>query len=582
MDDSAPELVRAREEDEARPASVARYRLGDLAVFNGLLNKEHLEECLAIQADLGRRGLRLRLGKILLLKFYVDRPSLTALLKAQVEGAGLPLDRADLAIEVVKFRPEEQTALARRIHEGRLVSPGEIDQAVELQVCLAEHGIDLEVGEVLLEMGVISRDVVMECLERRTIARKRLPKIAVEEEAPDILDELENSGFQRAIEERVAPERLREARRFRLGRLAVLKGGVAKDEIVHSLVLQLRLKELGVRKRLGEILVDRGVLVPAALARLLEIQKRNLSRIRWSDQAEGLGLTEEDRQLARALIDNEILAEDQVRECCYVQEVMAKLGLAAPLSEVLTDKEYMDADVVAAIERGLAGASSLAEPGEAAAGGRSGRLQQAYEEILSHARFKHLVTSQFRRVDLTEFRPPVRGDSIRARPRREALRTWFATLAVSGPAVAITLFAWFLPHLLEAPPLPPSPPRPSRKPVATYDTAGDESLAGDSSLSLEGRVQELAVYAARGDGSNPGSFDFILTAGNRHYVVRGELAPGGRSDEELERLANEGASLRVRGRFRKDDALPPSPLPDGTWTKEYVALESWEVAGKTP
>ncbi|MBI4612461.1 MAG: hypothetical protein HY720_02520 [Planctomycetes bacterium] len=587
----APEIVRLEEPDaRSAPARGPLYRVGELAVYNGLLTQCQLDECLKIQEGVALLGLYLRLGKVLLLKFYLDRPGLTALLKAQVEGRGLPLDRADLDVDVLKFTQAEHEELVERVRERKLVSPETIDRAIEIQAYLAEQGIDLELGEILVEMGFLSKSAVDDILASRTRIRRRLGRdaTALADASP-----VEDSGVQRAVDVSIDPERLAEVRRFRLGRLAALKGAVPADRVRECLGIQIRLKELGVVKRLGEIFVEKGYLQVPELARLLAVQKRNLSRIRWVDPSESLGRTENDRLLAGALVENSILPEEEVRECCYVQRILSGLGLEETLAEVLVDKEYMDAEVVAAIGRGLGAPDAERAPGEE--GERNRRLRKAYGEILSHARFKHLVTIGFERPDLAgAAAKSVRTAALRSAPTRRS-RIVANSLAAIGSlaAVGVTLLVFFLPYLLEAPPLPPSPPRAPRQVEARYDLpARDGAVAEepppgsgspesespeDSSppeLALEGRIEELAFYPPLAAGQD-GVFDFILIAEATYYVVRGPYRQGEPVVSDLERRASAGGAVRVRGVFRRrDDGAPASPLPDGTWTREFLDFQS--------
>ncbi|MBI4618132.1 MAG: hypothetical protein HY720_31320 [Planctomycetes bacterium] len=559
-------------EEAERPA--ARVRLGELATFNRILTEAQVGECIEIQGELANDGLRLHLGQIFLLKHYVDRANLAALLRAQSEANRTPIEKVD----VLKLSPAEHETLLARVRERGLLSPEKEAECARIHTVLGRRGIDLDLGDVYLLRGDVPRDLLRDLVERRSGQWRRGSGLEREETLPDPAEGLfrEGAATLRAAEERIASGVRARVRRFRLGQLAVFEGRAKERQVRECLAIQMRLQELGVSWRLGETLVEKGYLLPADVDSLLALQRRNLSRIDWTDLAGEEALSGEDQEFARLLIDREILTTDEVRECCYVQRLLRELGMGEPLADVIADRELLDREVVDPLRRSLAREPESRPSGREAGQGdvlRSKALRAAYQEILSHARYRFIETARVERKELAAALRCQDGPTLRATiPRRRIpARFWAAPAGIGFLVVAGAL--WATPPLLESQPLPPEPARAAGPPLALPSGVPEETIE------VEGTVHEFAVYPP-GPGSERGTYDFLLGSSGLWYVVRGVIEPRSPAvTRKLQDLERSGAQIAVRGTLLRDAKGPLAPLPDGTWTHEYIEIESWTRAG---
>ncbi|MBI4612368.1 MAG: hypothetical protein HY720_02050 [Planctomycetes bacterium] len=318
-------------------------RLGELAVHNRLLTPERLAECLGLQDRLAALGYFVRLGQILVEKHYLGRPALSALLRAQRRVGGKGASQADTTVGGIRLAPADQELLAERLEKKEAMPPDSISACREIEAALQKGGIEKHWTELALELGYITTAQATILLEHPEQVRTGSFQRFGPEDA-------ENSGFQPRVEALLDPELLKKSRELRIGRLAIAKGFASREKVEECLGIQVLLKELGVNKRLGEILFRKEYLTGPALARLLDLQARQLSSIRWAECArEERPADPEDRALAELLVARGHLTQDEIRECFHVQRVMREMGFDRNLKMVVADKEFLPRRVVEAI-----------------------------------------------------------------------------------------------------------------------------------------------------------------------------------------------------------------------------------------
>ncbi len=311
-------------------------KLGELAVDAELASREEVLEGLAFQEDLAAIGLSFRIGRILLALGYLDRSMLFALLAAQaeanggkfvdssVESAGWPgLTNASLA-----------AVLARRVDEGTLER---IRCAVEL---LGAHGLESGLAEILVESSLLSPE------EATRIEADSPGAPSREGEAPDLL---EDSGLLVPLDEGDGSDRSRRYLDARFGRLAVRHGILAEEVVRDALYAQVLVREMGLSRCLGELLVARGALDDAARRRILDLQAGERADIRWSEDGSARLEGEEEVDLARRLVEEGHLSAEAVDECLFVRSVMRGFGIERDLVGVLRDRRMLDKEVLKAL-----------------------------------------------------------------------------------------------------------------------------------------------------------------------------------------------------------------------------------------
>ena len=400
----------------------ADRRLGEIAVLNGSIDSAQLEECISIQSQMAERGFRMRLGKILIEKYYIDRITLAALLRAQAQQRGLRLDDVDTSVDQIKFTPREHDLVVERVRESKVLSPERADECFDIQFALEQLGIDKQLAEVGIEQGYITRDLVSDILDRRGSAPP--PLVQEEPEEEEVVPEGGDSGILEAVQARIDSESLQMSRQFRFGKIAEEKELATEDQIKDGLYVQFRLKEMGVIKRIGDVLVEKSVLRPPDVRRILQLQKQRIGRVRWSDLAQ-LGETDPaDADLARALLESGLLGQEEIEECRYVQKALGDLGAPRRLGQVVWEKELVERKFIQELEGDLAAAA------ETSLEGRQGRaLDTACYELLPSMGSQD---GQPEESAVSEVSRPTRVSQrvVYSRSRRRGVGRWIAFIFV--------------------------------------------------------------------------------------------------------------------------------------------------------
>ncbi|MBI4615076.1 MAG: hypothetical protein HY720_15795 [Planctomycetes bacterium] len=402
----------------ASPArNTKNWGIGDLAVYNRLLRPEHLEECRKIQAAMAEAGFPIPLGQILIEKYYLDQAAVRALIRARSEMGDSNFDPTSERVNIVKLTAPEHEVLVERIRAQKLVPPERIDQCFDIQCRLGEFGIDKQLGEILLERGDVPQEAIEDILKSHLKAKARLTKEYVRGAAgePAVEDsDTVHAAIKRGSQQFALPEN----KRLLFGRIAVEKGIVPSEQVEECLFIQFKLKELGVIKRLGEVLVEKRYLQKPDVKRILALQKQAHGKIKWIDKNLTVSQNRDDVLLQKTLLDNQILGPEEVNECIYVQQVMKKLGLVKSLAAVIVDKEYLDKDIVRSIlkehRRVLEEAGRKVEDEKKDVAERSAagfvfadvKLKEAYLDIIASKKFDQ---TQADRSQSGELRGPLRS-----------------------------------------------------------------------------------------------------------------------------------------------------------------------------
>ncbi len=270
--------------------------------------------CLDVQADLAARGLDLSVARILGSRHGLEDEAHLSLFQG-CEGRG----EEDVGMTLVDLPAWADAFVARRLADQR--------ECLALRRALQDRGVPTSLAQIYLERGYLTPGEVRELLDGEPAEP---PALALLEGDPSPVVAPGSPAASEAVERRIDPDLLREGRRFRLGRIAVLECLADREAIREGLRIQVHLRELGLDWRLGRILVGRGVLGPRDLARLLAIQRSNLAPVRWAGVALDSATGEEDRQLARTLAPGAILDEEHVQECVHAQRLLDGTGAPWP------------------------------------------------------------------------------------------------------------------------------------------------------------------------------------------------------------------------------------------------------------
>jgi tetratricopeptide (TPR) repeat protein len=136
--------------------------LGKIAVEKGIIAKEHLEECIR-QQERSQPGSEVTLGAIMLAHGYVNEKQLQDLVNVQKER----LRKQAPHIEETKA----ESIFGRLLLKYQLVTEDKINECLRLQAQMADRGIPMRLGEVLVKKGFLTTGLVKEVL---SVQNKRM------------------------------------------------------------------------------------------------------------------------------------------------------------------------------------------------------------------------------------------------------------------------------------------------------------------------------------------------------------------------------------------------------------------------
>ncbi len=142
-------------------APVNPHLMGQIALHEGYLTPDQLEECLRIQAtaDAPRR-----LGAILLEKGYLSNEQLASVMEIQ-----------RLRLEAVAADPERGGLFGQLALRLGYVTQLQLDECLRLQAELAGEGTPVLLGQIFLRKGYLTTDQFMEILRRQKKEIARCP-----------------------------------------------------------------------------------------------------------------------------------------------------------------------------------------------------------------------------------------------------------------------------------------------------------------------------------------------------------------------------------------------------------------------
>lgn len=233
---AAADLAFGATEDEALPGFLLERRLA---------SPERMTECRELRRQVERIGLPKRMGEILVDLEVIDAALLESIL-AHVRS----LAKSGELSEKVLPSPED-LALGVVAVDARTIAPEQLCRGVSAQAALAKRtGLRLSVLEVCFGMGLVDAGAANAALDR---LRARFPDLPVP-----------------AFEPLVIPA----DRVPRMQKLLHSRKWVPHERIEECEALRKTMEELGIRRKLGEVLVLRGYLPEDRVRRVLGLPAR--------------------------------------------------------------------------------------------------------------------------------------------------------------------------------------------------------------------------------------------------------------------------------------------------------------------
>lgn len=251
--------------------------------------------------------------------------------------------------DTIQSRDDAQ--IGKILVQNELISAEQLRECAELQKRVREVGGSILLGELLIQKGFIDEPTLTGALavQREKLAHAIAPHPLREK---GLTVEVDNS----------------------IGKIALQNGLIVQEQLDEALEIQKKVRSLGVEKRLGEILVDRGHVSRTAIEGLLTVQERRQRRATEQElKAIGAGdvpasypalAAIPDAYVERTLSQSKLASPSLVAECREVQKKLAAMGVRKSLGEVLLSKGYITKDVAQRIvaQHGLERKGSDDEP----------------------------------------------------------------------------------------------------------------------------------------------------------------------------------------------------------------------------
>ncbi len=383
---SAPLLL------QQRPPEVPDedFLFGQCARIAGAVDRDELEHATWIFRRCREElDFPLTLGQILF-DLHERDPARFDRLRAALADLRSILDRP-YEVRSLRLSPLEYEVVAERLAAAGPALEAAIREANAVVARLSELGLEKDVTEVLLHRGLLAGAAIGDLLVEREARDRRLLggwRVAGDEatRATRLFDlafshDGAATGWSAGL----------------FGNLAIAEGFVDPPQVVRALYVQLRAREAGFVKPLGEILVELGHLTTAQVQSLLRLQERraeevHLPRGALAEVEFPENLSGEDRVLYDRLEAGGALDEVRLREHLRGRAVLRSLGLAGSLREVVLAREEVDPELVAGILREADRQGREGDPGahpESRPEGGSPderRIREAYANALVQAR----------------------------------------------------------------------------------------------------------------------------------------------------------------------------------------------------
>lgn len=258
-------------------------RLGELAAQHGLVAKAQVDEALALQHEAQKLGVQKRLGDVLVERSWLAAEVVRALVEVQDAIAAQKDPKRKGTVKSI-VAPSDLVFCAIA-SANRLAGPAQLQKAILAQRRLYQRlQIRRPVGEVLLGLRVIAPEGLL--------ATQRLVRARLRDADPAEFEAVLTTDDQEA----------------KIGEILHATKTVRAEQVAECIQIQRVMRELGLSRRIGEILVMKGYLDLSALDALLDVQDHRRKRGR-------------DRRVKRARTDQTVMAS------MIVAGVIAVVGL---------------------------------------------------------------------------------------------------------------------------------------------------------------------------------------------------------------------------------------------------------------
>jgi hypothetical protein len=319
------EVLRARGDAQPDPDDGL---FGAIAVENGFLELEDLEECLDIQQDLAQDladpGQVPKIGEILLTEEKMEPAAVEAVLKVQerLKVGAFALTPSKMMLlkkkkTSLKVRSPEDALFCKAAVRRQMLSPQQVAEILQIQM---EDPRPRTVGEIAYELEYMDQLDVAAVLEK--IARKE--------------------GVKERRKRHQTTSTVHILAQDRDFADAALKNGfVDEKQLKKAEKIFKFLQYLEYPRSLGEIFYDTGILSEEQILAILDILRLKGAILPPYRLEEILLSDREDETLGNLVKAGDPVTQDQVTECLRIQRELRRVGIHRKIGEIMLVKNYL-------------------------------------------------------------------------------------------------------------------------------------------------------------------------------------------------------------------------------------------------
>ncbi|MBI3272602.1 MAG: hypothetical protein HYZ53_26670 [Planctomycetes bacterium] len=227
--------------------------------------------------------------------------------------------------------PNEDSLFGQIALANKLLPKARIDECLRIQAKMKSLGISKRLGEIFLEKGLLPPKTIQAIVE---VQRKRLEQ-PVPELEPHSLSDKEHEVLLKIVTDRKL---------------------VSGEHLSECLDLQAKLDKLGVPRRLGELLLDKGYIEPSVVEEMHELEERVLRDAQRKRKAGRIDKV--DAAFGNQMQSRGWIPPDRLDELRGIQRQLAEMDIYMSLDDLALAKGWLNLEQTTMFR-----ASALAQPG---------------------------------------------------------------------------------------------------------------------------------------------------------------------------------------------------------------------------
>ncbi|MBI4616014.1 MAG: hypothetical protein HY720_20525 [Planctomycetes bacterium] len=282
--------------------------LVQLALTNQILKKEDCEEILRVLDTTRTSGLALSFMEVAQDKGYLGMRTWASMDEIQKY---VKLSPSRILLDRLQAGEMDVMRIGELAVANGLLSQEELDHALAIQAETQKLGLKVPLGKVFLDRSLLLPATLQGLLYLQK--RPPGPKPGGPADAP--------------------PAPIFEEDDFRIGGLVVKNGLVNRQALDRAVTVHVKLRKKGIPCRLGEVLVEEGLVSKSEVQSLLVVQKERSKKM---GTLSVLTLTaEEDAALAERLVANGLVDPETLEAARTVQQELAAEGIQRQIGQIL-------------------------------------------------------------------------------------------------------------------------------------------------------------------------------------------------------------------------------------------------------